>query len=83
MALLVNLTACAIAVLFRKVLCQSMLPRLFPNLSSIRLNVPGFMLGSLIHLDLSCVLGDRYGSICILLNTDIRPSSFVEAAFFA
>ena len=32
----------------------------------------GFMLRSLIHLDLSFVHGDRYESICILLHVDIQ-----------
>ena len=32
----------------------------------------GFILRSLIHLDLSFLHGDRYGSICILLYVDIQ-----------
>ena len=43
-----------------------------PTFSSIRFNVAGFMLKSLIHLDLSFVHGDRYGSIFILLHVDIQ-----------
>jgi hypothetical protein len=38
--------------------------------SSIRFSVSGFMLRSLIYLELSFVEGDRYGSICILLHAD-------------
>jgi hypothetical protein len=44
--------------------------KLFPNFSSIRLSVSGFMLRTLIHLDLSFVQGDKYGSIFIFLHTD-------------
>jgi hypothetical protein len=44
--------------------------RLFLNLSSIRFGVSNFMLRFFIHLDLSFVHGDKYGSICIFLHTD-------------
>jgi hypothetical protein len=44
--------------------------RLFSTFSSIRFSVSGFMLRSLIHLDLSFVQGDEYGSIFIFLHTD-------------
>jgi hypothetical protein len=49
------------------------------------------MLRSLIHLDLSCVKSDRYGSIFILLHVDIQfdqPQllkkilSFIQSIFF-
>ena len=40
--------------------------------SSLRFSVVGFMLRSLIHLDLSFVHGDRYGFIFILLYVDIH-----------
>ena len=49
-----------------------MCSRLFPIFSSIRFSVFGFMLKSLIHLDLSFVQGDKYGSICILLHADFQ-----------
>ena len=45
---------------------------LFSTFSSIRFGVAGFMLRSLIHLDLSFVHGDRYGSIFILLHVDFQ-----------
>jgi hypothetical protein len=44
--------------------------RLFPNFSSIRFSVSGFMLRSLIHLNLSFVQSNKYGSIFIFLHTD-------------
>jgi len=44
--------------------------RFFPTFSSIRFSVSGFMLRSLIHLDLSFVYHDKYGSIFIFLYTD-------------
>ena len=43
-----------------------------PTFSSVRFSVVGFMLRSLIHLDLSFVHGDRYGSIFFLLHVDIQ-----------
>ena len=43
-----------------------------PTFSSIMFSVSGFMLRSLIHLDLRFVHGDRYGSIFILLHFDIQ-----------
>ena len=64
------LRAWAIGVLFRKFPPVPMSSRLFPTFSSIRFSVSGFMLRSLIHLDLSFVQGDKYGSIFILLHTD-------------
>jgi hypothetical protein len=44
--------------------------KLFSTFSSIRFSVSGFMLRSLIYLDLSFVQGDTYGSIFILFHTD-------------
>lgn len=43
--------------------------RLFPTFSSIMFRVSW---NSLIYLDLSFVLGDKYGSIYILLHSDIQ-----------
>jgi hypothetical protein len=34
--------------------------------------VSGLMLRSLIHLELSLVQGNKYGSVCILLNAGIQ-----------
>ena len=42
-----------------------------PHFSS-RFSVSSFMLKSLIHLDLSFVQGDKYGSICTFLHADIQ-----------
>jgi hypothetical protein len=38
----------------------------------LEFSVSGFMLRSLIHLDLSLIESDRYGSICIILHADIK-----------
>ena len=46
--------------------------RLFRTFSSIKFSVYGFMLRSLIHLDLSFVHGDKYGSVLILPQADIQ-----------
>jgi hypothetical protein len=46
--------------------------RLFPTFTSIRFSVSVFLLRSLIHLDLSFMQGDTFGSIFILLHTDCQ-----------
>jgi hypothetical protein len=70
-------------VLFRKLSPESMCPRLFTTSSSIRLSVSGFMLRSLIHLDLSFLQGEKYAfSICILLHADMQFNQHFEDAFF-
>ena len=70
--LIVSLSVCATGVIFRKwspvPVCSSVLP----TFSSVRFSVAGFMLRSLIHLDLSFVHGDRCASIFILLHIDIQ-----------
>ena len=38
----------------------------------MRFSVSGFMLSSLVHMDLSFVQGDRCGFMCILLHEDIQ-----------
>ena len=70
--LILDLSAWAIGVLFRKLSPVPMSSRLLPTFCSIRFSVSGFTLRSLIHLDLNFVQGDRYGSICILLHADIQ-----------
>jgi hypothetical protein len=65
---ILDVTAQAIAVLFRKFCPVPISSRLFPTFSSINFSVSGFMWSSLIHLDLSFVEGDKNGSICILLH---------------
>jgi hypothetical protein len=65
---ILDLTAQAIAVLFRNFYPVPISLRLFPTFSSINFSVSGLMWRSLIHLDLSSVQGDKNGSICILLH---------------
>ena len=43
-----------------------------PTFSSMMFSVAGFMLRALIHLDLSFMHGNRYGSIFILLHVEIQ-----------
>ena len=72
-------------VLFRKWSPVPMHSSVLSTFSSVRFSVAGFMLRSLIHLDLSFVHGDRYGSIYILLHVDIHPvmpAPLVKYAFF-
>lgn len=70
--LIVDLSAWATGVLFRKSSPLPVSSRLFPSFSSIRFSVSDFKLRFLVHLDLSFVHGYKYGSICILLYTDIQ-----------
>jgi hypothetical protein len=57
----------------------------------MRFSVSGFMLRSLIHLDLSFVHGDKYGSIFIFLHIDcqldqhhlLKMLSFFHCIFLA
>jgi hypothetical protein len=67
----INCWSCAqgIGVHFRNVPVRS---RLFPTFFPIILNISGYMLRSLIHLDLSFVQGYRCGSICLLLHANIH-----------
>jgi hypothetical protein len=58
-----------LVVVFNNISCDN-ISVLFPTLSSI--SVSGFILRSFIHWHLSFVLGDKYGSICILLDADIQ-----------
>ena len=89
--LIVSLSVCAAGVLFRKWSPVPMHSSVLPTFSSVRFSVAGFMLKSLIHLDLSFVHGDRYGSIFIFLHVDIQLCqhhllnmlSFFHLIFFA
>ena len=79
-----DLNAWAIDVVFRKLSPEPRRSRLFPTFSSIRFSVSGFMLRSLIHLDLSYVQSNKirvylHSSTC---RHPVRPTSFVEDAFF-
>ena len=65
---ILDLTAKAIAVLFRNFSPVPISLRHFPTCSSINFSVSGCMWRSLIHLDLSSVQGDKNGSIWILLH---------------
>jgi hypothetical protein len=65
---ILELTAQAIAVLFRNFSPVPISSMLYPTFSSISFTVPGFMRSSLIHLNLTLVQGDGNGSICILLH---------------
>ena len=69
---IVSLIVCTTGILPRKWSPVPMSCKLLPTFSSIRFNVVGLMLMSLIHLDLSFVHGDRYGSTFILLHVDIQ-----------
>ena len=66
--LIVSLSVCATEVIFRKWSPVPVRSSVLPTFSSIRFSVAGFMLRSLIHLDLSFMHVDRYGSIFILLH---------------
>jgi hypothetical protein len=69
---ILNLTAQAIAVLFRNFSPVPISSRLSPTFTSIIFSVSGFMWSSLIHVDLTLVQGDRNGSIHILLHDNCQ-----------
>ena len=91
--LILDLSVRAMGVLLRKLFPIPMSSRLFPTFCSISLDVYRFIMRSLIHLDLSDMQGDKYGSICILLHEDIQldhiihrrcsPLSMYGFSFFA
>ena len=70
--LIVDLSALAMGVLFRKLSPVPMCSRQFSTFSSIRFSESCLMLRCLIHLDLSFVQGNKCGSICILLYADVQ-----------
>ena len=70
--LIVVLSACTIGALCKNLPPVSMYSRISPTFSSVRFSLSGFMLRSLIYLDLSFVQGDKYESIWILLHADIQ-----------
>ena len=70
--LIVDLSGWAIGVLFRNLSPVPMCSRQFLTFFSIRFSVSGFMLRSLIHMDLNFVRAGRYGSICFLLPAGIQ-----------
>jgi hypothetical protein len=67
---ILDLTAQAIAVLFRNFPPVPISLRLFHTFSSISFHVSGFTWSSLIHLELTLLQGDRNGSIGILLHNN-------------
>jgi hypothetical protein len=81
---IVDLRACAIGVLFRKFPTVPMSSRLFLTFSSIRFSVSGFILRSLIHIDLSFVQGDKYGWVYFHSSNYRQPgrsAPFIEDFF--
>jgi hypothetical protein len=69
---MLDLTAQAIAVLFRNFSPVTISSRLFPTFSSMSFSVSGFMWSSLIHLDLTLVQGNKNGSIRLLLHDNLH-----------
>ena len=70
--LLIVVSVCAISVLLRKLPPVLICSKLATIFSSIKFSVSVFLLRSLINFFLSFAQGYKYGSICILLNTDIQ-----------
>ena len=69
---IVDLRTWFTGLLYGKFSLVPMHSRLFATFSCIKLYISGFILRSLIHMDLTFVPGNRYGSICILLHVDIQ-----------
>jgi hypothetical protein len=80
--LILDLTAQAIAVLFRKFPPVPISSRLFYIFSSINFSASGFMWRSLIYLDLSFVQGDKNVSIRILLHANHQHHLLKMLSFF-
>jgi hypothetical protein len=72
--LLVDWSILAIGVLFRKLSSLKCIQGHSPLPPPIRFSVTSFKLRTSIHLDLSFVQGDKYGSICIPLHSDLQLS---------
>ena len=71
--LIVTVSFCATGVIFRKCSFVPVCSRRHSTFFfSIRFNKTEFILSSLIHLDLSFVHCNRYGSICNLLHVGIQ-----------
>ena len=68
---IVSLRVCVAGVIFRKWSPVPMSSSILPTFSSIKFSMAAFMLRSLIHLDLSFMHSDRYGSIFRHLHVDI------------
>lgn len=66
--LIVDLNACTNMVLYRNSSPMTMTSRLCPTNSSVMVSVPKFILASVIHLELSFVQDDKYGSAWISKN---------------
>ena len=79
---ILDLRAWAIGVLFRIFPLVPMSWSFFPTFSSIRFSVSGFMLRSLIHLDLSFVQGDKYGSIILHTDSQLDQHHFLKIFSF-
>jgi hypothetical protein len=73
-SLIVGPCACTIYVLFRKLLPMQMLLRIFPTFSSISFSVYGFMLRSLVHLNLNVV--------CRVLSMDLFVFFYIQESTF-
>lgn len=71
---ILDLTAQAIAVLYRNFFPVPISLRLFPTFSSISFSVSGIMWRSMMYLDLSFVHEDKNGSIHILLHANCQLS---------
>jgi hypothetical protein len=69
---ILDLIAQDMGILFRKISPVTTCSRLFPTFCSIIFSVFGFMLRSLIQLDLSFVQGDKNGLIYILLHDNCQ-----------
>jgi hypothetical protein len=67
-----DLSACAIGVPLGSCLLCQCIQGYSSTFYSIKFSVSGFMLRSLIHVDLSFVQGDTCRSICVLLHANIQ-----------
>jgi hypothetical protein len=67
-----DLSTCIIGILFRKLSPMTVSSGLFHAFFFIRFIVSGFILRSLIHLELSFELSGKYRSICIFIHAAVQ-----------
>lgn len=79
--LIAILSAYGTSILLQKCFPMPMILRIFSTFSFFRFRLYSLLLKSFIHLELSFILGDRYGCICIHLHTTIQFDTVVCRRF--
>lgn len=75
--LIATLSAYGISTLLQKCFPMPMILIIFSTFSFFRFRLYSLLLISFTHLELSFILGDRYGCICIHLHTTIQFDTII------